>query len=109
VAGDGAIVTKLAGELASSQRMIDRYLPRRDSLSTSKQRLLLDEQAHAEELEGALARAVSEAYVRGAVYFRGGVLTQRARHLVLHGAAGHRGEVSAGYLPALHGHRRDRR
>jgi ribosomal protein S15P/S13E len=101
VAGDGAIVTKLAGELASSQRMIDRYLPRRDSLSTSKQRLLLDEQAHAEELEGALARAVSEAYLRGAVYFRGGVLVPTEHGTSFSTALQ---AIAVKYLPAIFPH-----
>jgi hypothetical protein len=70
VVGDPGQVDHLARELFRSQKMVARYNDRRASLTRDKQRLLLEEEARAEDLEGELKDAVAAAFYGGTMYFR---------------------------------------
>lgn len=64
-------VEDLARQLAKSDRMLERYRPRRDSLPREKQRLLIEEEANYEQLEGRVRTALGDAFLEGTVFFRG--------------------------------------
>jgi hypothetical protein len=66
-----------ARRLARSDRMLEKYRPRRESLSGERQRLLSEEAARFDELEGRARRAVAEAFLQGTVYFRAQTLRPR--------------------------------
>lgn len=70
VAGDMSRAEDLARVLVKSRGMINRYGARRESLSSEKQRLLIEEQAFAEEHESKLRHALADAFHNGAIYFR---------------------------------------
>lgn len=57
--------------------MLERNRPRRESLTREKQRLLIEEEARFDELEGRVRTAVAEAFLEGTVYFRGQQLRPR--------------------------------
>lgn len=76
VAESGAIEDH-ARQLAKSRRMLERYRPRRESLTREKLRLLGDEEVRAEELEKRVGSAVAEAFLDGLAYFRGQQLRPR--------------------------------
>lgn len=71
VVGDPGPLDHLCKELEQSRKMVHRYTDRRASLTREKQRLLLEEEARAEDLEGELKSAVAAAFYDGTMYFRG--------------------------------------
>ncbi len=77
VVGDAGPVDGIARELAKSQRMIERHEARRESLSREKQRLLVEEQAHFEQLEAKTKDAIAEAFMDGTFFFRGRAVRPR--------------------------------
>lgn len=77
VSGDLGRTEDLARLLVKSRGMVNRYGARRESLSPEKQRLLLEEQALAEEHETKLRQSLADAFHTGAIYFRGQPLTPR--------------------------------
>lgn len=70
VVGESASIEDHGRQLARSDRMLERYRPRRESLTREKQRLLIEEEARYDELEGRVRAAVAEAFLEGTVYFR---------------------------------------
>lgn len=71
IVGDPGQVDHLARELFRSRRMVDLHASRRESLSRPKQRLLLEEEARAEDLDSRLKEAVAGAFFEGTLIFRG--------------------------------------
>jgi hypothetical protein len=71
VVGETGGIDDLARQLARSDKMLERYRPRRESLTREKQRLLIEEEARFEDLEGCVRSAVQDAFLDGTVYFRG--------------------------------------
>ena len=82
VAGDTGAVEDAAREWLRSEKMVRSYRDKREHLPVEKQRLLLDEEARLEELEGALTQAVANGFMAGALYFRARPISPRE-----HGAA----------------------
>ncbi len=98
IAQDPSDVESQAREYGRSLAMVQRYKPRRESLTRDRQRLLLEEEARAEELERRLQSAVDAAWMAGTVYFRGRAIPARelgGSFAVALGAAGGR------FLPDL--------
>lgn len=77
VVGESGAIEEHARQLARSERMLERYRPRRESLTREKQRLLIEEEARYDELEGRVKAAVAEAFIEGSAYFRGQPLRPR--------------------------------
>ncbi len=77
VAGDASRVEDAARDLERSRAMIRRYKPRRGSLSPAHKMLFQEEENRAEELEGALRKAVAEAWMNGRLYFKGRAIEPR--------------------------------
>lgn len=77
VVGESSTIEDHARQLARSDRMLERYRPRRESLSREKQRLLIEEEARHEELDARVRAAVAESFVEGTTYFRGQQLRPR--------------------------------
>jgi hypothetical protein len=77
VVGESASIDENARQLARSERMLERYRPRRESLTREKQRLLIEEEARFDELEARVRTAVAEAFLEGTLYFRGQQLRPR--------------------------------
>ena len=75
--GQSTGIENHARELARSERMLERYKNRRESLSREKLRLLIDEETRYEDLEARVRKAVDEAFLDGNVYFRGQQLRPR--------------------------------
>ncbi|MBI4818899.1 MAG: BREX system P-loop protein BrxC [Deltaproteobacteria bacterium] len=75
--GESAGLESHARELARSERMLERYKNRRESLTREKLRLLIDEETRFEDLEARVRRAVDEAFLEGTVFFRGQQLRPR--------------------------------
>ena len=71
IAGDPSDLENQAREFARSLAMVRRYKPRRESLTRDRQRLLLEEEARAEELERRLQEVVDTTWMSGHFYFRG--------------------------------------
>ena len=71
VVGESSGIEDHARQLARSDRMVERYRPRRESLTREKQRLLIEEEARFDELEKRVRTAVDEAFLEGSAYFRG--------------------------------------
>lgn len=71
VVGESGAIEDHARQLGRSERMLERYRPRRESLTREKQRLLIEEEARFDELEGNVRKAVAEAFLEGTAYFRG--------------------------------------
>ncbi|MEN8443949.1 MAG: BREX system P-loop protein BrxC, partial [Cyanobacteria bacterium J06555_13] len=65
-------------ELARSFHMLNKYDSRRATLSEGKKRLLGDEQTRYENLEERVKAAVIEAFLAGALYFRGRKIDKQA-------------------------------
>jgi hypothetical protein len=74
---DTGTVEDLARQLAKSDRMLERYRPRRESLPREKQRLLIEEEANYEQLEARVRSAIGDAFLEGTVFFRGQQLRPR--------------------------------
>jgi uncharacterized protein (DUF2267 family) len=77
VVGEAGSVSSLARELKKSQRMMERYKSRAQSLSVGLQRLLLEETTNEETLGKKLGDAVAEAFLNGTMYFKGEVKIPR--------------------------------
>ena len=71
IAGNSEGVEDLARELHRSLAMVQRYSTRRESLSTARQRLLLDEQNRRDGLIPQLKQAIAESWMEGSLYFQG--------------------------------------
>jgi hypothetical protein len=71
IAGNSEAVEDLARELHRSVAMIQRYATRRESLSTARQRLLLDEQTRRDALIPQLKQAIAQSWLDGLLYFQG--------------------------------------
>ena len=89
VTADVGRAEDLARLLVKSRGMVLRYSARRESLSAEKQRLLLEEQALAEEQETKVRDALADSFHAGTVYFRGQTLLPR--------------EAGGSFATALHG------
>ncbi len=74
VCGETSGLESVARELLKSRRMIQRYEPRRESLSLAWQLLLRQEKDNEEELTRKVSAAIEEAWCTGRMYFRGRVL-----------------------------------
>ena len=74
VVGDAGRVHDLVRSLGRSRHMIRRYENRRESLPREKQRLLIEEQTRADDLEGKVQEAVAASFLDGTLYFRGRAL-----------------------------------
>ena len=77
VVGESGAIEEHARALGKSARMLERNRPRRDSLNTEKQRLLIAEEARYDDLEAKVRNAVAEGFVEGAAYFRAQSLRPR--------------------------------
>ena len=71
VVGEPGRLNQLATDLLRAQHMVERYESRRASLGPERQRLLVEEQNRAEDLDRQLHDACAEAFLDGALYFRG--------------------------------------
>lgn len=87
VVGESGAIVDAARQLARSERMLERYRPRRESLPREKQRILFEEEARFEDLERQVRIAVAEAFLEGSAYFRGQTFRPR--------------EASSAFGPAL--------
>lgn len=77
VVGESVAIEEHARQLDRSARMLERYRPRRESLTREKQRLLIEEEARFDELEGRVRTAVAESFMEGTTYFRGAQIRPR--------------------------------
>ena len=77
VCGENESLKDTVRELAKSQGMVDKYRPRRDSLSEGKRRLLHDEEVRLEELSAKVRDSVANCWKSGKLYFRGEVYEGR--------------------------------
>lgn len=71
IAGNSDAVEDLAKELHRSSAIIQKYQPRRESLPTARQRLLLDEQTRRDALIPQLKQAIAQGWMDGTLYFQG--------------------------------------
>ena len=71
IAGNSDAVEDLAKELHRSKAIIQKYQPRRESLPTARQRLLLDEQTRRDALIPQLKQAIAQSWMDGSLYFQG--------------------------------------
>jgi hypothetical protein len=101
VVGESASIEDHARQLSRSERMLERNRPRRESLSREKQRLLIEEEARYDELEGRVRSAVAEAFLEGTVYFRGQQIRPRDAGSAFGSALS---AVATRMLPALYPH-----
>ncbi len=74
VVGEPGRIGQLARELCRARHMVRMNEPRKESLPREKQRLLIEEQARAEDLEVRVRDSVAEAFFDGSLYFRGRTL-----------------------------------
>ena len=71
ISGNSDAVEDLAKELHRSMAIIQKYQPRRESLPTARQRLLLDEQTRRDALIPQLKQAIAQSWMEGTLYFQG--------------------------------------
>lgn len=71
VCGENDLVKEQVSELAKSQRMVNKYQQRRDSLSEQKKSCLREEEGKLEEGLRKVKDKVAECWKSGAFYFRG--------------------------------------
>jgi hypothetical protein len=71
IAGDLGAVEEVARELVRSRALVKKYAHRKDSLSPARKLLLQQEDNRAEDLDKRLRGVVAEAWMAGAMYFRG--------------------------------------
>ena len=71
VCGENDAVKEEVSEVAKSQRMVNKYQPRRDSLSEHKRSCLREEEVKLEECIKKVRKYVAECWKSGAFYFRG--------------------------------------
>ena len=74
VAGDGTHLEGLCRDMQRTQRMIDRYKPRRSSLNPARKLLLTQEENRAEDLLNTVSKAIAATWMSGKMYFRGRVM-----------------------------------
>ena len=101
VVGESSGIEDHARQLARSDRMVERYRPRRESLTREKQRLLIEEEARFDELEKRVRTAVDEAFLEGSAYFRGQQIRPRESGSSFATALA---AVATRILPALYPH-----
>jgi hypothetical protein len=77
VVGDEGQLEDVARSLGQARAMVRRFQPRRSSLTSDRQRLLLEEEAGIEGLEDRLRRTVAKAFLHGTMYFRGQSIVPR--------------------------------
>lgn len=70
ISGATSNLESKARDLVRSRHMVERYLPRLQSLPEGRKRFLFDEQTHQEHLETEVAGLVARAFTEGALYFR---------------------------------------
>lgn len=89
--GDSDHVDHLARELYRSRAMVKKYKPRRESLNPARKLLLQQEENRAEDLETLAREAIANAWMTGAMYFRGRALSPHEQGasfaVALHAAA----------------------
>ena len=102
VASDTSLVEDLARQLHRSKKMVERYEPRRESLSLARQQLLIQEKGRAEELERQLKAAAEAALVGGRMFFRAQEF--RVGELGVQGFANAVTEIGKRALPDLFPH-----
>ncbi len=71
VCGENDTIKQQVSELAKSQRMVNKYKPRRDSLSAQKKSCLNEEEVKLEEGLRKVKDKVADCWKSGAFYFRG--------------------------------------
>jgi hypothetical protein len=71
VVGNTEQMDELARELCRSRAMVNKYKPRRESLSPARKMLLQDDENRSEELEKRTQEAIAAAWMAGKLYFRG--------------------------------------
>lgn len=101
VVGDPGQTEDLASTLAKSRRMIERYAPKRESLTDDKKRLLREEEALVEEHLLQLRAALARAFHGGTVYFRGQTIVPREKGAALNTALH---AIATSLLSALYPH-----
>ncbi|MFW6058408.1 MAG: BREX system P-loop protein BrxC, partial [Persicimonas sp.] len=101
IVGEAKKVDDAAREWGKSQRMIQRYDTRRESLSADKQRLLIEERQREEQLRKHVRDSIEDAFMQGAVYFRGQDIAPRDKGGSFRTAL-HR--IGADLLPELYPH-----
>ena len=99
--GESGTIEEHGRQLARSDRMLERYRPRRESLTREKQRLLIEEEARFDELESQVRAAVAEAFVEGTAYFRGQQIRPRDSGSAFGTALG---AIASRILPDLYPH-----
>ncbi len=75
VCGDTDALRGLVRELMKSRKMIQRFAPRRESLTPARQLLLRAERDHADSLEDKVSRLVGQTWLAGQMVFRGRALS----------------------------------
>jgi hypothetical protein len=101
VVGDPGQTEDLARTLAKSRRMIERYAPKRESLTDDKKRLLREEEALAEEHLAQLRSALARAFHGGTVYFRGRAIDPREKGAAFNSSLH---AIAAALLPDIYPH-----
>jgi hypothetical protein len=71
LSGDRDAVEGLCRDLFRARRMVERYRPRRESLSAARKLLLTQEENNVDDLSDALRKAVEATWMSGQIYFRG--------------------------------------
>jgi hypothetical protein len=71
VVGSPGRAVEIAQRLGRSQHMVERYQPRRESLTDARKSLLRDEEGQVSDLLGELKQTVQEAFLGGSFYFAG--------------------------------------
>lgn len=79
VCGSSDSLEDVLRRLQRSRAMVERYRPRRDSLTGPRKLLLQQEEIEAEDLATSAKKAVAAAWMEGTLYFRG-VATQPKTH-----------------------------
>ncbi len=101
VSGATSNLESKARDLVRSRHMVERYLPRLQSLPEGRKRFLFDEQTHQEHLETEVSALAARAFTDGALYFRA-----RQLDITRHGAGFVAVVTGAGeeVLPLLYPH-----
>ncbi len=70
VCGDTDQMEQIARHLLQSKRMIEKFEPRKESLTPARKLLLQQEKNREEELQGQIRQTVTGAWLSGRMYFR---------------------------------------
>jgi len=91
VVGNLGTLEATVRDLARSKHVVNRYGSHIQSLTKEKQRLFYEEQSRCDDLEKHAQTAAAQAFMDGAIYFRGRTIDKQAHGVafaaVLHGAA----------------------